>query len=166
MATTHVPENTQVTHFLPTIDIGVQVVDAELETVIDELVYVASIYGFLDALDLDSIEARALFEEKAALFLKAIGYRYSKEIFKYLYSQKRWLPDIVNEFGEEKAKMLLHVIATTTNNAIMCTSDIEYGIDSLLTLLMEEEPKSLSCVEKAYLAALLLTTPPPEVTAT
>lgn len=166
MATTHVSENAQIPHFLSTINASAQAVGAKLEAVVEELVYAASIYGFLDALNLSSIEARAMFEERASLFLEAIGYRYSKKIFRYLYSQRRWLPDIVNEFGEETAKMLLYAVAIATNNMIACTSDIEYSIDLLLTLLMEEEPKDLSCIERAYLAALLLTTPPLEVMAT
>jgi len=162
-----VSESVWTAHFLSTIGVGTQMVDVELEAVVEELVYAASIYGFLDALGFDSVEARALLEEKASLFLRMINYKYSEKIFKYLYSQRRWLPNIVDEYGEEIAKRLLYNIAVAANNASTCTSDVENSIDWLLTLLTEEESKDLSCIEKVHLAALLLTTPPPlEVTAT
>ena len=166
MVATHVSEGVWATHFPSTVGVSTQVVDVELEAAIEELVYAASIYGFLDALGFDSVEARAMFEEKASLFLRMIGYKYSEKIFKYLHGQKRWLPNIVNEFGEETAKMLLYTVAVAANSTPTCTSDVEYSIDSLLALLTEEEPKNLSCIEKAHLAALLLTTPPSEVIAT
>lgn len=166
MATAHVSENVWTAHFSSTIGVGAQMVNVELEVVVEELVYAASIYGFLDALGFDSVEARALLEEKASLFLRMINYRYSEKIFKYLYSQRRWLPNIVDEYGEEMAKMLLYTVAVAANSTSTCTSDVENSIDWLLTLLAGEEPKDLSCIEKAYLAALLLTTPPPEAIAT
>jgi len=153
-------------HFLSTIGVGAQIVNVELEAVVEELVYAASIYGFLDALGFDSVEARALLEEKASLFLKMINYRYSEKLFKYLYSQRRWLPNIVDEYGEEIAKMLLYTVAVAANSTSTCTSDVESSIDWLLTLLTEEESKGLSCIEKIHLAALLLTTPPLEVIVT
>ncbi|HIP65329.1 MAG TPA: hypothetical protein EYH08_02220 [Pyrodictium sp.] len=161
MATTHTVEGTWVSHPSPTLDAQV---DAELEMVVEELVYAASIYGLLDALGIDSVEARALFEEKAAMFLKAVNYKYSEKIFKYLYRQKRWLPTIVNEFGEEIAKTIVYSIIAAAKGET-CTNVVEYSLDTSLALLVEEEPNDLSCTEKAYLAALLLTTPPPEVTA-
>ena len=166
LATTHVPENMWVTHFPSTIDVGTQAANVELETVVEELVYAASIYGFLNALGFDPIEARALLEENASLFLRMIDYKYSEKIFEHLYSQKRWLPDIVNEYGEEKTKMLLYTIAVAANDTSACTSSVEHSIDRLLALLIEKKPRSLSCTEKVHLVALLLTTPPPEVTAT
>jgi len=98
------------------------------------------------------------------MFLKAVNYKYSEKIFKYLYRQKRWLPTVVNEFGEQIAKTMLYSIIAATKSET-CTNVIEYNLDSSLTLLVEEEPKDLSCIEKAYLAALLLTTPPLEVMA-
>jgi len=161
LATTHTVEGTWVSHPSPTLDAQV---DAELEMVVEELVYAASIYGLLDALGIDSVEARALFEEKAAMFLKAVNYKYSEKIFKYLYRQKRWLPTIVNEFGEEIAKTIVYSIIAAAKGET-CTNVVEYSLDTSLALLVEEEPNDLSCTEKAYLAALLLTTPPPEVTA-
>ena len=62
--------------------------------------------------------------------------------------------------------MLLYTVAVAVNNTSTCTSDVENSIDWLLTLLTKEKPKGLSYIEKAHLAALLLTTPPLEVTAT